>query len=205
MSIRIDGARAVAEPSPESCSVGFAAASPEAVIAQASLHLEESAERAREGERSQRQVRSQARRAEIQDRKKAARMELGAACVQAGGQAASGAASAASSTQALKDLKQPNLSNQQLAEVDASQKRAQGYGSVAEAAGTLGAAGLRFAGSNATSEAELHSLAADQAAEALEEHRASREQLTRLAERAADHVAQISDAKHQAAMAALRG
>ncbi|MCA9612402.1 MAG: hypothetical protein KC586_06550 [Myxococcales bacterium] len=151
------------------------------MIAEAALHLEESSERARDGERAQRQVRTQARRAEISDRKKAARLELAATCIQAAGQAAGGLSSAGGT--------------------DAGKGRGQAY----EAAGDLGGGIAKLYGAKASAAAETHGLAADEAGERLEDHRAAREQFTRLAERAVDHIQQISDAKHQAAMAALRG
>jgi len=205
MTMRIEGTRPATEPMSTGPAASFAAASPEAVIAEAALQLEESAERAREGERAQRQVRSQARRAEIRERKKAARMELAATCVQAAGQAASAAASGASSAKAAGKLQQPGLNDAQTQAITQRATSVGSYGDLGEAAGGAIAGGLRFAGSKATARAETRGLQADEAADRLEEHRASREQLTRLSERALDHVAQISDAKHQAAMAALRG
>lgn len=186
MTVRIEGARLAPGQTPEQTPpAAFAASSPEAVIAEAALALEESAERAREGERAQRQVRSQARRAEIQARKKAARLELAATVIQSAGKAASGVIGASSS--------------------GGSAERAQGYAALAQAEGELGGGIARFFGAKASAAAETHRLSADEAADRLAEHRDSREQLSRLTERAVDHVAQIIDAQHQAAMAALRG
>lgn len=186
MTMRIEGTRPATEPTSMEPAASFVAASPEAVIAEAALQLEESAERAREGEQAQRRLRSQARRAEIADRKKAARLELAATCFQAAGKAASGAS---------------NMAGAGGTEGESSS----GRGDLFEAAGDVGGGVARLYAAKANAEAETHGLAADEAADRLEEHRASREQLTRLSERALDHIAQISDAKHQAAMAALRG
>lgn len=188
MSMRIEGTRPATELESTAPAASFVAASPEAVIARAALQLEESAERAREGEQAQRRLRSQARRAEIADRKKAARLELAATCIQAAGKAASGASNMAGAGGS-----------------DGQRSLAQGRGDLFEAAGDIGGGVARLYAAKANAEAETHGLAADEAADRLEEHRASREQLTRLSERALDHIAQISDAKHQAAMAALRG
>ncbi|MCB9636788.1 MAG: hypothetical protein H6721_32155 [Sandaracinus sp.] len=181
MSMEVNRTGAVAAPTLADAGIPevMVSGSAEAVVAQASLLLEEAGERSRSLERSQQRERSSERRAALEDKAKASVLKLVGTTIEAGISAAAGVASIAGASDT--------------------------FATVAKPLGQLANASLGFAAEEQSLQAEGRGIAADEHQAIAESSRADADRATRLAERAMSHMEQMQQAKHQAAMAALRG
>lgn len=147
-------------------------------IAEASLMLEEAADRSRTGDRASRRLARQSQRAGLERKRDAARLQLIGTVLESAGKAAASTTSGTS---------------------------AEGLGEVTEALAKAGKVATDWMAQDAELDAEGHSIAADAHREMADVERDATERSTRFADRAQQHLEEIARAKHEAMMAALRG
>lgn len=147
----------------------------EAVIAEASLEIQECADRSRDVVRQQRHMRSRERREAIADRRAAAKAALAGSILNGVGTIAGSAAGQGNGGDAIK------------------------------AAGELGKGLADFAGAMRTEDAAMHELVATEHQEVADDLRKDSDDADRTADKLLDGVAQISQAIQQARLRAAGG
>jgi len=194
--------------------------SPEELIAQVAVRLEEAGARDADVSRQMRRSRTRENRAALDDKRKAAKLQLAAGITQSAASAVQGAVSLGQASQNLQasnatiDAKQLEatgeselalVSQRDAAAHSASSERMGGASSLVGAGGEGTAATMRYFGERASIEAARHENEAEVLSESAQASDEARESAQRFADKAMQHMAEIEEAKHRAAMAALRG
>jgi len=194
--------------------------SPEELIAQVAVQLEEAGARDADVARHLRRSRTSERRAALDDKRKAAKLQLAGGIVKSSASAAQAAVSIGQSANNLDAAYDTSIGEHATAtgdhdlalssEQSAAQHKARADG--LESTGAfIGAGGdgassiIGYFGDRASIEAEQHDTEAETIGNAADAAEQARESAHRFADKAMQHMAEIEEAKHRAAMAALRG
>lgn len=194
--------------------------SPEELIAQVAVQLEQAGARDADVSRQMRRSQTRANRASLDDKRKAAKLQLAAGITEASASAVQGAISigqssqnlAASSSSAAADgFESAGMTDQAMIERrdagahSARSERMGGTSSLVGAGGQAAGSVMKYFGERASIEAEEHANQAQELAQSAEAADEARESAQRFADKAMQHLGEIEEAKHRAAMAALRG
>ena len=198
----------------------IASGSPEELIAQVAVRLEEAGARDSDVARQMRRSQTRANRAALDDKRKAAALQLAAGLTNATASAVQGAISfgqASQDLQATNHTTDANLadsngsahragvSRRSAARHEAQSKRLEGGGKLAEAAGQGAGSIMSYFGERASIEAEEHEQEAQILGDSADAADEARESAQRFSDKAMQHLAEMAEARHRSVMAAIPG